>query len=155
MATSPLEHQAAPWAVLSACLFLFTFGLRGLFSLLSLAVLGPLSLLSSGLLALYANCRVSQDSLCSRLQPQRRGRLVPETARGSSIRTTLTGSAAIDRPLQDMLGYVIRDYVNPWYDKISTDQTFINEVRAAGSEVVSRLADRMASVDWIPYLTTR
>lgn len=36
----------------------------------------------------------------------------------------VTGSELIDSSLQEILGYVIRDYVTPWYSLISTDNEF-------------------------------
>lgn len=36
----------------------------------------------------------------------------------------VTGSDLIDSSLQEILGYIIRDYVTPWYSLISTDSDF-------------------------------
>lgn len=36
----------------------------------------------------------------------------------------VTGSELIDSSLQEILGYVIRDYVTPWYSLISVDNEF-------------------------------
>lgn len=36
----------------------------------------------------------------------------------------VTGSELIDSSLQEILGYVIRDYVTPWYNLISIDSEF-------------------------------
>ena len=33
-----------------------------------------------------------------------------------------SGSAAVDGPLHEMLDNVVRDYINTWYNKISTNQ---------------------------------
>lgn len=36
----------------------------------------------------------------------------------------VTGSDLIDSSLQEILGYVVRDYVTPWYSLISMDNEF-------------------------------
>lgn len=36
----------------------------------------------------------------------------------------VTGSELIDSSLQEILGYIIRDYVTPWYSLISMDNEF-------------------------------
>lgn len=36
----------------------------------------------------------------------------------------VTGSDVIDSSLQEILGYIIRDYINPWYNLISVDTEF-------------------------------
>lgn len=67
----------------------------------------------------------------------------------------LTGSQLIDESLQDIISYIIRDYVYPWYDKVSDDDEFCYHIRNSGQKVVVNIAARMKEVDWIPYLTTR
>lgn len=36
----------------------------------------------------------------------------------------VTGSELIDSSLQEILGYIVRDYVISWYHLISTDEEF-------------------------------
>lgn len=36
----------------------------------------------------------------------------------------MTGSDIIDSSLQEILGYIIRDYIIPWYNLISLDNEF-------------------------------
>lgn len=36
----------------------------------------------------------------------------------------VTGSELIDSSLQEILGYIVRDYVTPWYEMISVDSEF-------------------------------
>lgn len=36
----------------------------------------------------------------------------------------VTGSDIIDSSLQEILGYIIRDYIIPWYNLISLDNEF-------------------------------
>ncbi|KAJ9575635.1 hypothetical protein L9F63_007496, partial [Diploptera punctata] len=67
----------------------------------------------------------------------------------------LTGSQVIDESLQEIIGYVLRDYVSPWYNRLSVDPEFPYEVRQTAQRVIVTFAGRMKEVDWIPYLTTR
>lgn len=38
----------------------------------------------------------------------------------------VTGSELIDNSLQEILGYIIRDYVSTWYSLITTDTEFVD-----------------------------
>ncbi|KDR10032.1 Sorting nexin-13 [Zootermopsis nevadensis] len=67
----------------------------------------------------------------------------------------LTGSQVIDESLREIIGYVLRDYVFPWYDRLSADSEFPHEIRQTAQRVIVTFAGRMKEVDWIPYLTTR
>lgn len=67
----------------------------------------------------------------------------------------LTGSQVIDEQLQDILSYIIRDYVYPWYDQLSANPEFPHQVRLTVQKMLISFANRVKEVDWIPYLTTR
>ena len=71
------------------------------------------------------------------------------------IYTTLTGSSATDKPLQDMISYIIRDYILTWYNKISGNSSFPDEVRSLICQTVTLLTERISQVDWVPCLTTQ
>ncbi|XP_014481549.1 PREDICTED: sorting nexin-13-like [Dinoponera quadriceps] len=67
----------------------------------------------------------------------------------------ITGSRIIDESLQEILDFLIRDYVEPWYTVITDDEEFIYSVRDTAQKIAINVANRVKSVDWIPYLTTR
>lgn len=67
----------------------------------------------------------------------------------------LTGSPLIDENLQEILGYIIRDEIEPWYDKVSSHPEFPHQVRSTAQEVIINLSNRIKEVDWIQYLTTK
>ncbi|XP_020290233.1 sorting nexin-13-like isoform X2 [Pseudomyrmex gracilis] len=67
----------------------------------------------------------------------------------------ITGSRIIDESLQEILDFLIRDYVEPWYSVITDDEEFIYSVRDTAQKIAINIANRVKSVDWIPYLTTR
>ncbi|XP_066586117.1 sorting nexin-13-like [Prorops nasuta] len=67
----------------------------------------------------------------------------------------ITGSHIIDESLQEILDFIIRDYVQPWYSIITDDKEFIDSVRDTAQNTAINIANRVKNVDWIPYLTTR
>nr|CAD7577198.1 unnamed protein product [Timema californicum] len=67
----------------------------------------------------------------------------------------LTGSQVIDESLQEIIGYILRDYISPWYDRVSANEEFPHHIRQTSQKVIVTFAGRMKEVDWIPYLTTR
>ncbi|RLU24077.1 hypothetical protein DMN91_004286 [Ooceraea biroi] len=67
----------------------------------------------------------------------------------------ITGSRIIDESLQEILDFLIRDYVEPWYSAITDDEEFIYSVRDTAQKIAINVANQVKSVDWIPYLTTR
>ncbi|XP_017794033.1 PREDICTED: sorting nexin-13-like [Habropoda laboriosa] len=67
----------------------------------------------------------------------------------------ITGSRIIDESLQEILDFIIRDYVEPWYSIITDDEEFIYSVRDTAQKIAINIANRVKGVDWIPYLTTR
>lgn len=54
----------------------------------------------------------------------------------------LTGSQIIDKNLQDIIGYLIRDYIYVWYDKLSDNEEFYYHVRNTGQKVIILVATR-------------
>ncbi|XP_014258337.1 sorting nexin-13-like [Cimex lectularius] len=67
----------------------------------------------------------------------------------------LTGSYVIDEQLQDIISFIIRDYVYPWYDQLSDNEEVPHEIRVAVQNVIVAFANRMKEADWIPFLTTQ
>lgn len=54
----------------------------------------------------------------------------------------LTGSQVIDESLQEIIGYVLRDYIYPWYDRLSADSEFPHEIRQTAQRVIVTFAGR-------------
>ncbi|XP_076638982.1 sorting nexin-13 isoform X1 [Colletes latitarsis] len=67
----------------------------------------------------------------------------------------ITGSRIIDESLQEILDFIIRDYVEPWYSIVTDDEEFIYSVRDTAQKIAINIANRVKGVDWISYLTTR
>lgn len=70
--------------------------------------------------------------------------------------TRVTGSDVIDSSLQEILGYIIRDYISPWYNVISDDKEFSEiTIRKTAQTFAINISNRIKDIDWIPYLTTQ
>ncbi|XP_060516935.1 sorting nexin-13-like isoform X2 [Cylas formicarius] len=68
----------------------------------------------------------------------------------------VTGSDLIDKSLQDILGYIVRDYIEPWYNLISANAEFTDSaVRHTAQSFAINISNRVKEIDWIPYLTQR
>ncbi|XP_043686176.1 sorting nexin-13-like isoform X1 [Vespula pensylvanica] len=67
----------------------------------------------------------------------------------------ITGSRIIDESLQEILDFIIRDYVQSWYSSITDDKEFLYSVRNNAQKIAINIANRVKAVNWIPYLTTR
>ncbi|XP_055517617.1 sorting nexin-13 isoform X2 [Leucoraja erinacea] len=67
----------------------------------------------------------------------------------------LTGSSIIDEPLQQVIQFALRDYIQYWYYTLSNDETFLLEIRQTIQNALVQFATRSKEVDWQPYFTTR
>lgn len=69
--------------------------------------------------------------------------------------TRLTGSASIDESLKECLEYVMRDYVQYWYNDLSDDEEFLHSFEKTLNVVVRIISTRAKNIDWQTYLTTK
>ncbi|XP_016428389.1 sorting nexin-13-like [Sinocyclocheilus rhinocerous] len=67
----------------------------------------------------------------------------------------LTGSSIIDEPLQQVIQFALRDYIQYWYYTLSDDETFLLEIRQTVQNALVEFSTRSKEVDWQPYFTTR
>ncbi|XP_056099901.1 sorting nexin-13 isoform X3 [Rhinichthys klamathensis goyatoka] len=67
----------------------------------------------------------------------------------------LTGSSIIDEPLQQVIQFALRDYIQYWYYTLSDDETFLLEIRQTVQNALVQFSTRSKEVDWQPYFTTR
>ncbi|XP_012285877.1 sorting nexin-13 isoform X2 [Orussus abietinus] len=80
---------------------------------------------------------------------------VSKTKMTFTLDRRVTGSHIIDESLQEILDFVLRDYVEPWYSILTDDEEFPKSVRDTAQKIAINVANRVKDVDWIPYLTTR
>ncbi|XP_015413658.1 PREDICTED: sorting nexin-13 isoform X4 [Myotis davidii] len=67
----------------------------------------------------------------------------------------LTGANIIDEPLQQVIQFSLRDYVQYWYYTLSDDESFLLEIRQTLQNALIQFATRSKEIDWQPYFTTR
>ncbi|XP_068189394.1 sorting nexin-13 isoform X1 [Antennarius striatus] len=67
----------------------------------------------------------------------------------------LTGSSFIDEPLQQVIQFALRDYIQYWYYTLSEDESFLMEIRQTLQNALVQFSTRSKEVDWQPYFTTR
>ncbi|XP_069691932.1 sorting nexin-13-like [Periplaneta americana] len=149
------------WAVLVLTLCLTTFGL---WWCVTISVSVPVFLVG-GLTFLYLKHGDSSQKYYTAVYRSRQDTCKPGLSKVVQLVEApppsfkadrrLTGSQIIDESLQEIIGYVLRDYVCPWYDRLSAEGEFPHEIRQTAQKVIVTFAGRMKEVDWIPYLTTR
>ncbi|XP_004582522.2 sorting nexin-13 isoform X2 [Ochotona princeps] len=76
-------------------------------------------------------------------------------ARTIKIDRRLTGANIIDEPLQQVIQFSLRDYVQYWYYTLSDDESFLLEIRQTLQNAIVQFATRSKEIDWQPYFTTR
>uniref|UniRef100_A0AAR2JQV7 Sorting nexin 13 n=1 Tax=Pygocentrus nattereri TaxID=42514 RepID=A0AAR2JQV7_PYGNA len=67
----------------------------------------------------------------------------------------LTGSNIIDEPLQQVIQFALRDYIQYWYYTLSEEESFLLEIRQTVQNALVQFSTRSKEVDWQPYFTTR
>jgi sorting nexin-25 len=64
-------------------------------------------------------------------------------------------SPAVSEALDEVLGYIVRDFVKSWYSNISKNPVFANEVDKATRGALINIRDRLFDLDLAETLTTR
>ncbi|VVC41628.1 Hypothetical protein CINCED_3A021183 [Cinara cedri] len=65
-----------------------------------------------------------------------------------------SGYEYIDQQLSDIMDYILRDYVYPWYDKLSDDEDFPDHLHKSASYLVRCMAKRLQQVDFQQFVCT-
>ncbi|XP_069050836.1 sorting nexin-13 isoform X1 [Lepisosteus oculatus] len=78
-----------------------------------------------------------------------------QEAKPIKIDRRLTGSNIIDEPLQQVIQFALRDYIQYWYYTLSDDESFHLEIRQTVQNALVQFSTRSKDVDWQPYFTTR
>ena len=82
---------------------------------------------------------------------------MPDTSapNGAGLHAELTGYSVIDEPLNQIIGYIFRDYVYAWHFNLTHSPAFPSDAEESLHIVVANLALKIREVDLIPFLTTR
>uniref|UniRef100_A0A8C5S7Y7 PXA domain-containing protein n=1 Tax=Laticauda laticaudata TaxID=8630 RepID=A0A8C5S7Y7_LATLA len=78
-----------------------------------------------------------------------------EESKPIKIDRRLTGAYIIDEPLQQIIQFSLRDYVQYWYYTLSDDESFLLEIRQTLQNALIQFSSRTKEIDWQPYFTTR
>ncbi|XP_041478233.1 sorting nexin-13-like isoform X2 [Lytechinus variegatus] len=151
------------WIVLGLALFLTTFGLSYplvlLTSFLAFA-LGGLWIVYRGPGALDSTAILNSISSATQLREESIGarQIVGEMQvkpRRYKSDKRLTGASIIDDQLQEVVLLTLRDYIHPWYHKLSNDDQFTHEIRQVIQNAIISVATKSKDVDWLTYFTRK
>ncbi|XP_030848222.1 sorting nexin-13 isoform X2 [Strongylocentrotus purpuratus] len=151
------------WLGLGLALFLATFGLSYpvvlISSFLAFAV-GALWVVYSGpgasdsvtILDLITSATQLREESIGGRQIVEKMQVEP---RSYKIDKRLTGASIIDDQLQEVVLLTLRDYVHPWYHKLSNDEQFTHEIRQVIQNAIISVATKSKDVDWLTYFTRK
>ncbi|XP_071484114.1 sorting nexin-13-like [Diadema antillarum] len=157
------DHVTVGWVGLAVGLFLTTFGLSYPIILLisSVAFLagglwvvykGPASVDSTAILdEITATTQLREETIGIR-QDVERMQVEPRTYK---IDKRLTGASIIDDQLQEVVVLLLRDYVHPWYHKLSNDEEFLHHLKQVIQNVIITVATKSKDVGWLDYFTRK
>uniref|UniRef100_A0A671RXD4 Sorting nexin-13-like n=1 Tax=Sinocyclocheilus anshuiensis TaxID=1608454 RepID=A0A671RXD4_9TELE len=149
------------WGGLGVVLFLITFGPFAIFYL----AFYILCFIGGGFVVLLLFGKINSEKHLERCEhsylPSTQTAIlkVLEEMKSESkpikIDRRLTGSSIIDEPLQQVIQFALRDYIQYWYYTLSDDETFLLEIRQTVQNALVEFSTRSKEVDWQPYFTTR
>lgn len=64
------------------------------------------------------------------------------------LKKKVAKSEELERAVWSLVEYIIRDYIEWWYNKISRDNDFTNDVRHMFEHVLSQIVDGLKKVQW-------
>ncbi|XP_077347397.1 sorting nexin-13 isoform X4 [Lithobates pipiens] len=149
------------WGSLGVVLFLITFGPFAIFYF----AFYILCFVGGGFVVMLLFGKINSEKYLERcehafLPPTSAGipRCLEEMkreARPIKIDRRVTGANMIDEPLQQVIQFSLRDYVQYWYYTLSEDESFLLEIRQTIQNALVQFSARSKEVDWQPYFTTR
>ncbi|XP_035286822.1 sorting nexin-13-like isoform X1 [Anguilla anguilla] len=155
------EGGLALWGSFGALLFLLTFGPFAVFYLplyLCCFITGGLAVtLLFGKTSSEKHLERCLQSFLPSTQPGIRKVVEEMKAESSTIKIDrrLTGSSVIDEPLQQVIQFALRDYIQYWYYTLGNDENFLLEIQQTVQTALVQLSARSKEVDWQTYFTTR
>ncbi|KAG8194863.1 hypothetical protein JTE90_017295 [Oedothorax gibbosus] len=147
------------WLWLIVALFIATFGSLTLLATVFCIIVLVLSVF---LVAFAYSKKVQAQKSTSKteypnpfLKIQQNGQYQDSVQQNYNLDQRLTGSSMIDDPLQEVLHYAFRDYINTWYSEISNDEDFLTSLKDLVRKIIVAFSTRFKEVEWVQYLTTR
>ncbi|CAJ0587285.1 unnamed protein product, partial [Mesorhabditis spiculigera] len=150
------------YALIAALLSLTTFGFTGIL----LIICCILCFVAGLLFLIYKNGRAGQKELDAKLDalleefefppglaPFLANRRRFEDKSAYSERISMTGSAGMDQILEQMLNYIVRDYVDYWYKDMTNDELLHESLKRTSRRTIAAFAHCVRKVDWVPFFT--
>ncbi|XP_069814900.1 sorting nexin-13 isoform X1 [Dendropsophus ebraccatus] len=149
------------WGSLGGVLFLITFGPFAIFYF----AFYILCFVGGGFVVTLLFGKISSEKYLEKCEhsflpstPPGISRVLEEMkreARPIKIDRRVTGANMIDEPLQQVIQFSLRDYVQYWYYTLSEDESFLLEIRQTLQNALVQFSTRSKEIDWQPYFTTR
>ncbi|KAG5451183.1 sorting nexin 13 [Clonorchis sinensis] len=67
--------------------------------------------------------------------------------------TKISSSLALDVVCNQIISYILRDYIYSWYAPLTPDTVFPTELHRLLQQITANLVKRVSQVNWIPFLT--
>ncbi|GAA55458.1 sorting nexin-13 [Clonorchis sinensis] len=67
--------------------------------------------------------------------------------------TKISSSLALDVVCNQIISYILRDYIYSWYAPLTPDTVFPTELHRLLQHITANLVKRVSQVNWIPFLT--
>ncbi|CAI9715407.1 sorting nexin-13-like isoform X2 [Octopus vulgaris] len=159
----PWVDGSYSWMILALSLFLGTFGTLGILRGFYIIFIVAIFLFGFLIIAYNYGCEMSKSILVLnpfRLQYMEPGltkvkNIMQNTGRYRNFDRRMTGASVIDEALQEVLDYLIRDYVLSWYRPLSLHDGFIISIRKCMQKVITTFANKSKEVEWMPYFTQK
>ena len=150
------------WIVLSVVLALVSLGFSGVFTMGFVLA----SFVSGAFCILYGiSFSPKLSSLAENLTTRTRHLFDPKRLRVSisdseeacytSSGLSISGSETIDLQLNEIMGYIFRDFVYSWHFRLTHSKSFPIQLQETTQFAMTTLCRKIKEVDWMPFLTRR
>lgn len=159
-----MEVNLVGWITIVFFLFVTTFGLQACINI----VLACIAFIAGVLTMLYLASDkettnvTTQDLLDNPLDQSSYTsslvqvmRIFNEPKKVTKTDKRITGSESVDTFLHEIFGYLMKDYVTPWYSIITSDKEFEERIRQTAQSVAVNLSNRIKTVNWLNYFMGR
>ncbi|ULT92940.1 hypothetical protein L3Y34_002846 [Caenorhabditis briggsae] len=150
------------YILLGGLLFLSTFGLTGV-------IVIPLSVICflAGFLYIVYQTGLEKsaeldEKLAFRLQKYKfpsgieqllkNGKRLTEQNQYEEVHS-MSNSPQLDLVLEEILGYITRDYIGFWYKNLSNDKLFEQSLKRTSRRSIASLTQCLRQVEWVPLIT--
>ncbi|KAK0411945.1 hypothetical protein QR680_005935 [Steinernema hermaphroditum] len=150
------------YASLGAILFVGTFGIHGIVLAFSCTICFAIGFIVVVLKRSQENVRLMKEEFAKVAEEHRFPHGIQDFVSNRERFTdksmyeqthSMSKSSLVDPILEEVLGLVMRDFMDTWYTELSDDQLFKESLKRTARRSISRLSHAMQKVDWVPLLT--